>query len=110
MAEERGELKRRARFAVNLQVEYQSPESRNLNENEEEAWKEIYLPGILLNISSEGACIETAHPLKVNEILKISIPIQSVISDFIKTPRTLVEVKWSSSQNDKHLAGLQYLL
>jgi hypothetical protein len=110
MSEEIEEIQRGARFSVNFTVECYPSSDRDQNETEEQAPGASF-EGQVRNISSGGACLITAQPLKVNEILKVSFPIQSSISDFISTPRTLVEVRWTESADKaRYLSGLRFLL
>ncbi|MHB8481182.1 MAG: hypothetical protein ACYDBV_00365 [Nitrospiria bacterium] len=67
--------------------------------------------GFVQNIGNGGVNIVTSYPLNINEVLKIAFPIQSSISTFISTPRTLAEVRWVKPvSQDKFFAGLHFLL
>jgi hypothetical protein len=102
MPEKSQELPRAsARFSSNLRVEFQHA----VGPGTEEALQ-TGIEGVLQNISSGGACILTKGPLKVAEVLKISFPVQKII-----TPRTLAEVRWTQHLPEgKFVAGLRFLL
>jgi hypothetical protein len=115
MPEEPKEVSRgAARFSVDLAVEcYPSVGSDNasIEAPSKETPREPSFDGEVTNISSSGFCIITTHSLKANEVLKVSFPIQSSISNFISTPRTLVEVRWTKpADKDKYMVGLRFLL
>jgi hypothetical protein len=66
--------------------------------------------GMVMNVSSGGACIVTDFPLPLSDVLKVAFPIQSHISDFISTPRTLAEVRWTFVFPDhRYVSGLRFL-
>ncbi|HET6370745.1 MAG TPA: hypothetical protein VFG95_06080, partial [Nitrospiria bacterium] len=76
-----------------------------------EDFQSISFEGTIQNIGNGGACIETSSPLSISEVLKIAFPIQSSISSFISTPRTLAEVKWTHPvPGDRFISGLRFLL
>lgn len=91
-----------ARFSITLSVECYpsiSPHSTSARKGNFE--------GVLQNISNGGACMVTAQPLKIAEVLKVSFPIQH----FVSTPRTLAEVKWTRSMPEgRFVSGLRFLL
>lgn len=112
--EEPKEVSRGARFSVDLAVEcYPSVGSGDafLELDSGEPSKVVTFEGEVTNISSGGACLITTQSLKVNEILKVSFPIQSSLSTFISTPRTVVEVRWTKpAAQGKFLIGIRFLL
>ena len=107
MREKPEEIPRGPRFLINLIVDCFPSVTTQPKERKEETSFE----GFLQNIGNGGVSMVTSHPLSVNEVLKISFPIQSSISMFISTPRTLAEVKWVKPiSQDKFFAGLHFLL
>jgi hypothetical protein len=105
MAEKEEETPRGARFSVNLAVTC-FPSTGLAGEEIQGAGRE----GIVKDVSSGGACIITDFPLSLSEVLKVAFPIQSSISDFISTPRTLAEVRWTYlSPDHQYVSGLHFL-
>jgi len=110
MTENRKEISRGARFAVDVAVECYPTVSSGEMESESSSNGPSF-GGEIKNISSMGACLITSHPLNIKDVLKVSFPIQSSISTYISPPRTLVEVRWTKPvDKDKVLAGLIFLL
>ena len=67
--------------------------------------------GTVKDISSWGACIVTRFPLKLSEVLKIALPIQSSISNYISSPATLAEVRWTQPiEGGMYVSGFRFLL
>jgi hypothetical protein len=110
MAEGSEEIQRGARFSVQLSVScYRSIDRTDQGGEEKE--EGAAFEGEVKNISSSGACLVTSYPLKINEVLKVSFPIQSSLTAFITTPRTLVEVRWIKPlENNTFITGLRFLL
>jgi len=101
------DTRRGARFAVNL--------TGNCFPSADEASDEknqiIGIEGEVKDISSRGACIVTEFPLMISEVLKVAFPIQGSISNYISTPRTLAEVRWTQPAPDnKFISGFRFLL
>ncbi len=107
MQEKPKEIPRDPRFLINLSVDcFPSVATRS-----EEGKTDTSFEGIVQNIGNGGVCLVTNRPLNLNEVLKVSFPIQSSISTFISTPRTLAEVRWIKPlSHDKFLSGLHFLL
>lgn len=95
-------LRESARFTSQLRVEvFPAADASETN------FRHFGEEGFLQNISRGGACVVTASPLQVSDLLKISFPIQQ----FISTPRTVAEVKWTSHGEDgKYISGLRFLI
>lgn len=101
---------RAARFSVSFTVECY-PSAGSVETAVDPPAKDQVFEAEIRNISNSGACLVTPHPLAVNQILKVSFPIQSPISTFISTPRTLVEVRWMKpDEKNSIMAGIRFLL
>ncbi|MBI3593414.1 MAG: PilZ domain-containing protein [Nitrospirae bacterium] len=103
--EQSREERRGARFAVNLTgICYRTADALDQRRT---AGREVEVK----DMSSRGACIETPFPLKRSEVLKIAFPIQNPIFNYISTPPTLAEVRWTYPvTKNKYLSGFRFLL
>ena len=111
MPEETQKIRSGPRFSLNLNVLCYPSSDVTKKSGVEGQSAETSFDGELLNISSGGACLVTDLPLEEREILKVSIPIHGSVSNFITTPRTLVEVRWKKPKNhEKFLIGVRFLL
>jgi len=99
-------IRRGARFSVNLTGNCY-PVAQTVEEKKEDKRCE----GAVKDISSRVSCIVTSFPLKISEVLKVAFPIQGCISNYVSTPRTLAEVRWTQSAPDnKFVSGFRFLL
>ncbi len=116
MVENKEETPRGARFSVNLAVTCfpstvsAGPTYGSVDPKTGQEIQGAGREGIVKDVSSGGACIITDFPLSLSEVLKVAFPIQSSISDFISSPRTLAEVRWTYlSPDNQYVSGLHFL-
>lgn len=106
MSDKSNDIRRGARFSVNLTGNcYPVPKNEGAKKEDKRC------EGSVKDISSRGACIITSFPLKISEVLKVAFPIQGSISNYISTPRTLAEVRWTQpAPGNKFISGFRFLL
>jgi len=94
------------RFSIHLFVEC-STSAHDFDQRESDG----KFGGVIENISSGGACVNTNRPLRISEVLRISFPIGGSISGLITMPRTLVEVKWTRPISEgRFTSGVRFLI